>query len=365
MNSFHLKHPPFRLLALVLIAPLFIPALSYAEVEKVISEIKTKNGETYRNVKLGKVTPLRVSFTHETGATSKPIADLPEEIQKLLGYDPEKAKNYREAIEKGELLLSSYHYDGNVSAERVEEEQIYPINKESTLTIEFEPNPEIIQQALSFEFQFFTGTSKIAASKSKVWLTYGEAEIGSRKGVGRGKWETIEIPTATVSAMKPLRFTLHCVKDAMHVARKDGNPEVKLVAVKPTAQQIAEARQRIQKAKMKAAIEKEMKSKAVYQDFFVKQNLGGGMLVNNVEQRVIASGSASIGGGGGNVSFYTEAGSSIYYIRNVTGDVGAADGDLVTFLVAPDGTYEYTTVLGATATVKAFRFFGVKPQKSK
>ncbi len=46
--------------------------------------------------------------------------------------------------------------------------------------------------------------------------------------------------------------------------------------------------------------------------------------------------------------------SGTFFLRGFKGN--AVDGDNIDVKALPDGTYSYTTVLGASATVKALRF---------
>src|SRR5206468_2491829 len=56
--------------------------------------ILTVDGVTYSNVTFSASTPLSVSIRHSTGITRVPLAKLPAELQKRLGYDPQKAASW-------------------------------------------------------------------------------------------------------------------------------------------------------------------------------------------------------------------------------------------------------------------------------
>jgi hypothetical protein len=51
----------------------------------------TVNGKVYRNVVVGQIEADQVHITYDGGIGAFPLASLPAEIQKKLGYDPEKA----------------------------------------------------------------------------------------------------------------------------------------------------------------------------------------------------------------------------------------------------------------------------------
>jgi hypothetical protein len=57
----------------------------------------TVGGITYSNVTFGAVTPSWVSIRHSTGAASIPLGELPPELQKKFGYDPQKGAPSRVA----------------------------------------------------------------------------------------------------------------------------------------------------------------------------------------------------------------------------------------------------------------------------
>jgi hypothetical protein len=69
------------------------------------------DGHTYSNVTWGTVTPVSVSITDATGATTVPLEKLPPELRDRFGYDEARAKEYRETqmaanlhqVEQGKL----------------------------------------------------------------------------------------------------------------------------------------------------------------------------------------------------------------------------------------------------------------------
>jgi len=60
----------------------------------------TIGGVTYSNVTFGTVTPSSVSIFHSTGVASIPLKDLPPELQRKFGYDPQKGAQYQAAEEE-------------------------------------------------------------------------------------------------------------------------------------------------------------------------------------------------------------------------------------------------------------------------
>lgn len=68
------------------------------DVEK-IEEITTTEGKTYRSVTIREVTPSQIKIFHESGVTSVNLSELPPELQKQFGYDPEKAKEHMDKLQ--------------------------------------------------------------------------------------------------------------------------------------------------------------------------------------------------------------------------------------------------------------------------
>jgi len=58
----------------------------------------TVDGITYSNVTFGTTTPTSASFRHSSGIGRVSMQKLPPEIQKQLGYDPEKAADYQNRL---------------------------------------------------------------------------------------------------------------------------------------------------------------------------------------------------------------------------------------------------------------------------
>jgi hypothetical protein len=54
----------------------------------------TIDGVTYEGVRWGRLTPGTVTIYHKTGIATMPLADLPPELQKQFGYDPQKAATW-------------------------------------------------------------------------------------------------------------------------------------------------------------------------------------------------------------------------------------------------------------------------------
>lgn len=71
-------------------AILFFAAAVLAACADETNPTLTVDGVTYSNVTFGTVTPPSVSIIHSTGIARVPLKSLPPEIQKQLGYDPEK-----------------------------------------------------------------------------------------------------------------------------------------------------------------------------------------------------------------------------------------------------------------------------------
>ncbi|WP_395746570.1 hypothetical protein [Prosthecobacter sp.] len=84
-----MSHHPLSLLFCFLWAILVFPL--HAGPPLTFETLTTTKGVTYHNVKISRYDALELRFTHATGATSVPLADLPADLQKLFGYDPLKA----------------------------------------------------------------------------------------------------------------------------------------------------------------------------------------------------------------------------------------------------------------------------------
>ncbi len=59
--------------------------------------IRTRDGKLYKNATITTVTPAYVSITHSEGVVRVMLENLPEELQKKYGYDPEKAAQHLSA----------------------------------------------------------------------------------------------------------------------------------------------------------------------------------------------------------------------------------------------------------------------------
>jgi hypothetical protein len=57
----------------------------------------TIDGFIYENVRWGRITPSTATIFHKTGVATIPLEKLPPEWQEKLGYDPFRAKQYRQA----------------------------------------------------------------------------------------------------------------------------------------------------------------------------------------------------------------------------------------------------------------------------
>jgi len=64
------------------------------------SNTVTINGTTYKDVRWGRLTPSTVTLYHSTGIATMPLAELPPDLQKQFGYDPEKAAAWDASVQK-------------------------------------------------------------------------------------------------------------------------------------------------------------------------------------------------------------------------------------------------------------------------
>ena len=75
----------------LIIALLFIASSLYAE------DLKTQDGTVYKNATITTVTAAYVSVMHDDGTARLMLRNLPEELQKKYGYDPNKAAQHMTA----------------------------------------------------------------------------------------------------------------------------------------------------------------------------------------------------------------------------------------------------------------------------
>ena len=68
---------------------------SFAEETNTLPTTITVEGIIYSNVTWHTVTPAAVTIYHQTGVASIPLEELPADLQKRFGYDPQKAAAYR------------------------------------------------------------------------------------------------------------------------------------------------------------------------------------------------------------------------------------------------------------------------------
>ncbi|MGD9874516.1 MAG: hypothetical protein AB7T27_09635 [Kiritimatiellia bacterium] len=66
----------------------------FAALSIPAEDITTSKGKTYINARITRVEPDGISFSHAGGIAKIPFWELPEEIQKKYGYDPQKAAAY-------------------------------------------------------------------------------------------------------------------------------------------------------------------------------------------------------------------------------------------------------------------------------
>ena len=74
-------------------------AATAAEEEKY-AELTVKSGKIYKSVVVRSVTPSELKIMHESGTAGIKLEDLPEDLQKKYGYNPEEAAEHRLAEQK-------------------------------------------------------------------------------------------------------------------------------------------------------------------------------------------------------------------------------------------------------------------------
>jgi len=73
-----------------------------AEPRKDVIPSVTIEGVVYEDIRFGRVMPPTVTIYHKRGLANVPLASLPPELQKTLGYDKIKAEAERAAAEQAE-----------------------------------------------------------------------------------------------------------------------------------------------------------------------------------------------------------------------------------------------------------------------
>lgn len=76
---------------LLALLSLFIAHACLADEPLSFPSVTTTQGVTYYDVKVTKFDALQLKFVHRTGAATVPLSELPEDLQKIFGYDPVKA----------------------------------------------------------------------------------------------------------------------------------------------------------------------------------------------------------------------------------------------------------------------------------
>jgi len=75
-----------------------------AEPRKDVIPSVTIEGVVYEDIRFGRVMPPTVTIYHKRGVANVPLASLPPELQKTLGYDKIKAEAERAAAEQAKIV---------------------------------------------------------------------------------------------------------------------------------------------------------------------------------------------------------------------------------------------------------------------
>ena len=76
----------------------------------------------YTNAVFGAVTPYAVTIKHSTGVAEVPLSELPDDLQKRFGYDPQKAQDYlQESTARQAALLERDRQESAARSEREHE----------------------------------------------------------------------------------------------------------------------------------------------------------------------------------------------------------------------------------------------------
>lgn len=78
---------------IILIICLLQPVLGQ-DPPKEFAKLETTNGRVYEHVTVRKIEPDGISIMHADGSAKIVFEQLPEDVRRSLGYDPEKSKNY-------------------------------------------------------------------------------------------------------------------------------------------------------------------------------------------------------------------------------------------------------------------------------
>lgn len=79
-------------------------AISFVNADEKM-DIKTLTGKTYTGAKITRADPDALTIMHSGGMARVPFTDLPEEIRKKFGYDPEKAAVFKNQSAQQQMAL--------------------------------------------------------------------------------------------------------------------------------------------------------------------------------------------------------------------------------------------------------------------
>jgi len=83
-----------KILPIAFLLYTFAGVTSFADDTNTLPAKITVDGVTYEDVRWGTATPSAVTIFHKTGIASVPLAKLPPDLQKQLGYDSAKAEAF-------------------------------------------------------------------------------------------------------------------------------------------------------------------------------------------------------------------------------------------------------------------------------
>lgn len=89
----------------------FAATASFAQETSPLPTTIIVDGVTYSNVSWRTVTPATVSIFHQTGVASIALKELPSDLQKRFGYDPQRAADYSSAEVATQARLAAHIAD--------------------------------------------------------------------------------------------------------------------------------------------------------------------------------------------------------------------------------------------------------------
>jgi hypothetical protein len=105
----------------------------------------TVSGVIYTNAVFGAVTPYAVTIKHSTGVAELPLSELPDDLQKRFGYDPQKAQDYfQESTARQAALVARDNQEAAARSGREHEAATEAAEKAKLVALTAEISGEVV-----------------------------------------------------------------------------------------------------------------------------------------------------------------------------------------------------------------------------